>query len=72
MFVHALLSNISMKLECTPGEIRLVSGKSELSGRVEICISGHAGFGTVCDDLWDVLDAQVACRQLLGFEVEGT
>ena len=58
-------------IDCTPGDIRLVNGTDELSGRVEVCIHGHPGFGTVCDDYWDVLDAQVACRQLLGYTVRG-
>ena len=47
---------------CTEREIRLVGGTSSVEGRVEICISNE--WGTVCDQMWDVTDAGVVCRQL--------
>ena len=52
---------------CTQGDIRLQGGTAT-SGRVEICHNNN--WGTVCDDLFGAVDAQVACRQL-GLPVAG-
>ena len=61
VFVH-------IKGGCTTGAIRLRGGSNGAQGRVEVC--NNNVWGTVCDDFWGTVDAQVACRQL-GFSTTG-
>ena len=62
VFKQPLCRGIIMYTGCTHGDIRLVGGSMISEGRVEVCFNDS--WGTVCDDYWSTVDANVLCKQI--------
>ena len=53
---------VSNTAVCVHGQARLVRGPSEYEGQLEVCYNGQ--WGTVCDDYFGQVDANVGCKNI--------
>ena len=54
--------------DCYNGQIRLVEGKDQYEGRLEVCYTGR--WGTVGADEWTETNSRVVCNSL-GYDYSG-
>ncbi|XP_037630441.1 LOW QUALITY PROTEIN: scavenger receptor cysteine-rich type 1 protein M160-like [Sebastes umbrosus] len=58
----SLCLHVSLSLSSSPDSVRLVNGKSLCSGRLEV--KSNQSWSSVCEDDFDLQDAEVVCREL--------
>lgn len=58
LFINMQLKDYPLRID----DLRLINGSSQYDGRVEILVNNS--WGTICDDGFDLIDADVLCNML--------
>ena len=61
--------NTSKPTECNHGDVRLVNGRRETEGRVEVCAYGYWAIACDSNSYWNTAATRLICKQL-GFPTE--
>ena len=64
---HNFHGTIIFTADCVDGEVRLMEGKTELEGRLDVCFGQR--WGTISSDGWAEINSRIVCSDL-GYDLD--